>query len=78
MGKNDRTIAQLLVNWGITYLGKYLHSMHLLSEISTKVSPQQVSGTKVQQGNSLASCKCLLINLSAQKMKRPVRVAIHF
>lgn len=46
-------IAQLLTNWGIIHLGKYLHSKHLLSEIFTVVSPQQVSGTKILQRNNL-------------------------
>lgn len=46
-------IARLLINWGIIHLGKYLTQQALLSEIFTVVSSQQVSGTKVQQGNNL-------------------------
>lgn len=59
MEKNDCTIAQLLINWGIIHLGKYLRSKHLLSEIFTVVSPQQVFHTKVQQGNNLTVVQVL-------------------
>ena len=71
--ENGCTIAQLLINWGIIYLGKFLHSKHLLSEIFTIVSPQQVSGAKAWQGNNLTVMQVLCMRLSLQTMNSQSR-----